>query len=303
MDPRGIRAGVTALVAVAGLALSGCGIIGDPLAAGPKKSPSSSASPSPVLAVPRAGDCYDLSYVEQYSPVNREPVDCASSHYSEIVYVGQFTGAEAKLAAPPVLSTEAGPAFGAQRDAYATCVEQSTRYLNHPWYDPNLALRVGLPTFEDWWAGARWYTCELYEHSWDVDVEAIDLRRKDSLKARWMKTVCVDQNTARWPTVACTQKHPGEFVGGFQLPAKLTKEPKTRKEWDVLFEKCYRLAAIYRGVASSKARQLSSVSVWWIDGPYLWPSGRRSALCFTWTGAQKSSYVTGSVKGAQSANG
>lgn len=254
--------------------------------------------PEPVEYVPQAGQCFTSVYAEVITTADRRPVDCATKHYGEVVYVGRFTGPAAALPEPPRLTPDAaaGPA-AAQRMAYETCAKESETYLNHAWYDPNLRLRVALPYDKAWSSGARWFACELYEHGWGVGSDTIDLRRADSLTSRWMATVCVDQNTDDWPAVACSQRHPGEFVGGFELPATMTKEPKTAAEWDKLFERCFRLAAVYRGVSLSKARQMSGVSAWWIDDPELWPSGRRSALCFTWTGAKSASYVIGSVKG------
>jgi Septum formation len=294
VELKGTRAGIAAIAAGVMLAASGCTAAPD----GGALVKDWALPPSPVAVVPVAGECHALVYAEEISPLDRSPIDCKSKHYSETVYVGQFTGAAAQLPSPPRLTANAAGAVAeAQRSAYGSCVKQAERYLNHPWYDPNLVLRVSLPTDDAWSAGLRWYSCEIFEHSWDVDDEASDLQREDSLKTRWMATVCVNQNAPGWPTIACSQKHPGEFVGGFEVPVTMTKAPKTQKETQPLYDQCYRLSAIYLNVGLSKMRQLSGVSVWWIDDQEYWPSGRRSAMCFLWTGAKSSTYVTGSAKG------
>jgi hypothetical protein len=302
--PRGIRKGFVALATAATLAAlpaaSGCGIVGNPLAgpAGPSTAPSAAASPSPsptAAPLPEAGQCHNSVYFSQADLASEPVVDCAGSHRGETVYVGRFVGAPGELAEPPeVLSQSSKEVTAVENETYLDCAKHADQYLGHSWIHPLLYLQVSVPTVNAWAAGDRWYRCDLYQQDWNSSLVA---QRSGSLKTAWFGPLCLNQNKDDWPIVDCKAKHPGEFVGGFLLPATLTKAPKTQKQFKPLYDKCWKVMAPYLGVATSRAQYIVGTSVWWQYDASMWPLGRRAAFCFTWTGKNASTYVTGSAKG------
>lgn len=298
MATRGIRAGVTALAMVGGLLLSGCGIIGNPLAGKGDPAPSAaapSASPSPdVPSVPEAGQCHSNNFVYQTSMIDDTVVPCTQSHLAETAYVGRFVGEAAAGGAPLLQENATGAAATIQNDAYLDCSAQADKYLGHAWTHPLVALRIVLPDDKSWRNGDRWYRCDLYEVDW---LSSGLLHRTDSFTTKWFGPVCFDLNAAAKTQLDCAKKHSSEYVGGFMLPASLKKEPKTDKQTDPFYDKCWKVIATYAGITTSKARSLVGVYLWWQYDDTYWASGRRTAWCFTWTGEKTSSYVTGSAKG------
>jgi Septum formation len=299
--PRGFRAGLTALLVTAGLtATSACGIIGNPLGGkgtGPSAAASASApsSPSPVPVELAAGQCFGDYYTEQIARTVMHVIDCTDEHYGETVYVGRFVGDSASGAVPILDKDASAAAAKIQNDAYQNCSTHADQYLGHSWIHRLVSLRIVLPTSWEWAAGDRWYRCDLYETSeeaYDVPVE-----RTGSLKTIWFGALCVDENKTDEPIVDCKTKHPGEFVGGFMLPAGLKKAPVTKKEYQPYYDKCWKIMATYLGVTTSRARYLVGVWVHYTYDFEYWASGRRAVWCYTWTGEKASSYVTGSAKG------
>jgi hypothetical protein len=303
--PRGIRAGLTALLLAAGLATtSACGIIGNPLAdkkGEPSTAASASAAPSaspqaePVELA--AGQCFDDYYTELLARTSVHLVDCAGQHFGETVYVGRFVGAAASGLAPQLSASASAADAAAQNAAYLDCSSHADKYLGHSWIHRLLTLRVAVPLAPSWEAGERWYRCDLFQTSSGTGLRASIVTRTGSLKTSWPGVVCLNQNLDNSPIVDCKVKHPGEFVGGYLLPAGLKKEPETQKETDPYANKCWKVMAPYLGVPTSRAQYLVGVSFdYEYDFDY-WASGRRVLWCYTWTGKKTSSYVTGSAKG------
>jgi hypothetical protein len=297
VEPRGIRATGLALVVAGGLVLSGCGILGNPLPGKAKPTPSASVAGSPSAAAasaPEAGQCHANDYAEQISMADDTVIDCGKSHWGETVYVGRFLGAAATGSVPLLKEGATGAAADVQNQAYQDCAAHADAYLGHSWIHPLATLRIVLPDDTSWSNGDRWYRCDLYELDWaSGDVQ----HRMDSFKTLWFPPTCFDVEGARSPQINCAEKHPDEFVGGFMLPATLKKEPKTDKELAPYYDKCWRLIADYLGVTRNQAKALVGVEFWWQYDDTFWASGRRAGWCYTWTGAKKSSWVTGSAKG------
>ena len=302
MRPRGFRAGLTALLVATGLAAtSACGIIGSPLAgksAAPATSASAvpSASPSAAPVELAAGQCFDDDYAEALARTSVHLVDCAEEHYGETVYVGRFVGATSSAQAPQLSSSASAADAAAQNAAYLDCSSHADKYLGHSWIHRLLTLRVAVPLAAAWADGERWYRCDIFETALGQGPGARLVERRGSLKTTWPAAVCVNQNLGQ-SIVDCKTKHPGEFVGGFLLPAGLKKEPQTQKETDPYANKCWKVMAPYLGVPTSRAQYLVGVSFdYEYDFDY-WASGRRVVWCFTWTGKSTKTYVTGSAKG------
>jgi len=253
--------------------------------------------PAPSALRPQVGQCRANPPAEQMSPLTDRPVDCTQRHYVETVYVGQFTGEAAALPTPPLTTKNAtGVNAKAQSEAFTACTAEATKYVGHSWFHPTIWLRITLPIDSSWQAGNRWYACDLVETDWNIGGK--DVGRTASLKTEFPDAICFDENeSGNWRDVPCSQKHSREFVGGYILPAKVTKEPSTDTQWDVLHGRCWPMAAAYVGVTTSRLKQLTGITSWWSHEQNMWSSGRRIGWCFLWTGDKKSEYVTGSARG------
>jgi Septum formation len=296
VDPWGIRAGVTALV-VAGLALSGCGLIGNPLADKAKPSAAVTASPSPTpsaSSLPEAGQCHSDPYVELMSLSHLHVVDCSQDHFGEIVYVGQFP-TSAGLEEPPrfAAGAENAASVAAQRDAYETCSGQADKYLGRSWIHMLVQLRIALPDDAGWANGQRWYSCDLYRTTWDSEH---DLSRPGSLRTQSFDPICIDANADYFPTVTCEYRHPSEYAGSYlskPMSPSLTNEARDAQ----LHEQCWSVIGKYLGLSGDRAKAIVGEDMIFQYRTELWPYGRRVVHCFTWTGSDPSTYVTGSAKG------
>lgn len=276
-----MRTSVAAMIVAAGLALSGCSAgQNEPSHGQGQPSPSSTATAATAAFQAAAGVCLALAYREQIDPTVMRTVDCDQPHYSEIVYLGQFTGAAAKLGTPPALDgSAAATVVQAQRTAYETCSKEADRYLGHPYAEPGVRLRVGLPDVHAWESGARWYACDLVEAPWYFSAGVAEPKRAGSRKTREIAALCVDQSDPHWPAIGCDTPHSGEFVGGFLAPAS-GHAPSSDAEYGALYDRCDQLAAAYMAVDVRRVQTLVGVSVWRTEGEELWPSGRRTLLCF-----------------------
>lgn len=297
MTPRGIRAGLTALVLSAGLAASGCG---NPLAdlAEPGGAARASASPSPsptAAALPQAGECHGSPYVQQVDSAGDPVVDCAAAHKSETVYVGRFVGTSAAGNVPRLnqSGTDSAAVEAIQNEAYMDCSGHADEYLGHSWIHMLLELRITLPTDAAWTKGDRWYRCDLFQVDWAT---SDDTDRTGSLKTTWFAAVCLDVNKDGNPIVACSKKHPSEFAGGYLAPPTV-KEPKSAAQYKPYHQKCYTVIGSYLGISGSKVHTTVGDSIFFQNDFADWASGRRAVWCLTWTGEKTSTYVTGSAQG------
>jgi Septum formation len=291
---RGFRRSAAAVAVATGLALTGCTTKPSANEAQPSTAPSPSAS---APSAPMAGECHNLDFIEQVSVVTDPAVPCDGVHIGETVGVGEFTGDAAAAAKAPLLVEGATDAAAAtQNSAYQDCSAKADGYLGSSWIHPMLSLRIVLPDDASWQAGQRWYRCDLYEIVWNEgDLE----KRTRSLKTLPIGAACFDLNTQNNRQLNCSEKHSGEFVGGFMLPATLKKEPKTEKEYKPYYARCQKLIAAYIGVAESKVPSIVGMSFWWQFDSTFWPSGRRAAWCFLYTGESGRDEVTGSAKGGK----
>lgn len=293
MRTRGVRARLTALIVTAGLGVSGCGIVGNPNASPgtPASARSSAPSPSPPApSLPEVGQCHVEGFTQQAAAA-ASLIDCAEGHLAETVYVGRFV--ESTAAEAPVVETDTSPNVKVQDAAYRDCSGQAEKYLGHSWIHPLVRLRVTMPTSTAWQTGDRWYRCDLYEVNWTTGAT---IRRLGSLKSAWPKPMCLGDSQRSAPQVECAMKHPSEYAGGIILPAG-AKLPVTDKDFEPYHEKCWKLIGTYIGVTAGKARQLTGTTLEWMRDPAGWWPIDRVLLCFTWTGAKASSYVTGSAQG------
>jgi hypothetical protein len=195
---------------------------------------------------------------------------------------------------PLLVEGATGADAATQNRAYQDCSAKADAYLGHSWIHPLLSLRIVLPDNASWQAGQHRYRCDRYELDWRAgDVT----KRAKGLKTLEIGAACFDLNAQNNPQLPCSGKHSGEFAGGFMMPESATKEPKTEKEYKPFYAKCQKILAAYIGVAESRVPSLTGMSFWWQFDATFWPSGRRAAWCFIYTGENGKDEVTGSAKG------
>ncbi|MBB5871550.1 hypothetical protein F4553_004929 [Allocatelliglobosispora scoriae] len=251
------------------------------------------ALPAAVAYLPKAGDCYRSSWLEQDARRDDNVVPCDSTHFAETAFVGEFTGAAARLTSPPSLSSKDPAAIAAQATAFAECDKQATAYLGRSWYSLDTYIDIALPTNSAWSAGVHWYRCDLGQYPFNSSSNSAASRSK-SLKAEPATPVCVNMKNDKWPIVSCTAKHNTEFVGGFAFTPAQAPTAGTDASWAPIHSRCMKLVAGYIGVSLDRARSQ------WTDYAYStyskthWDKGRRIMRCFVYI---RNSSMTKSAKG------
>jgi Septum formation len=284
---RGIAA--VALVLASGLALSGCGILsgtdGD-------LANDWAALPAPKSFVPDRG-CHAKETDSSVTATQFAAVDCTTSHETETLYVGEFSGSAASGTTPPETdSKEAAEAFD-------TCETEVDKVLGYDWRDLRLALKVVTPSSAAWKGGARWFACDVIELT---DLESGDTKTRTTNIQDGLPTLPLGCFTATesgsdltMAEVDCSKSHNSEYVGSF-TPAASVAYPTSESGWKVLHDKCDNIAASFLGVSGSTFDKNYSEIAWAISKKY-WPAGNNNVRCFLWLGKSK---MTGSAKGKSS---
>lgn len=248
------------------------------------------AMPSAQPFAPEVG-CHLAAVAENASRTDYALVDCASSHVSETIYVGQLSG---PIAAEKALPLATNPALAA---AYAECSGRADRLFGASWLDFLLELRLVLPTAEAWQGGARWFGCDLLQPT-SYEDETYANRDKALKPETAVRMGCyqtkVSGSTADLTEVTCGVSHNTEYVGSFVATA--AQPPVSSDDWQALHERCMGLVAKYVGVSYSQA-----------DDRYLdvagtasdnFAAGRKGVRCFLWL---RNAKMTGSAKGRKTA--
>jgi len=281
---RGIAA--IALVLAAGLGLSGCsaltGTDGD-------LADDWSALPAAKGFVPERG-CHAKETDSSATATEFAVVDCTTSHQTETLYVGEFSGTAASGTTPPETDSKD------VADAFDTCEEQVNKVLGYDWRDLRLELKLVTPSSPAWKGGARWFACDVIEVA---DLENAETKARTANIQDALKTLPLGCFTATesgsdltMAEVACTTSHNSEYVGSF-TPAASVAYPANDAGWDVLHEKCDEVAAAYMGVTGSQFDKSYSEIAWATSKKY-WSAGNNNVRCFLWLGKGK---MTGSAKG------
>ncbi|MEV0459784.1 septum formation family protein [Catellatospora methionotrophica] len=237
---------------------------------------------------PEAGVC--LGGVPRDTGRYTDPVvDCAKSHYAEVVHVGEFPG----LTAAP------GPKDKAA--ALVECDQKSAAYLGRPWGQARLELVLAVPTPSAWDGGARWFRCDVTEVESVFD-EMDWTQRTGSLKGAVPPALLVGCTNAEekaaaivtMPEVACTKAHDSEFVG-FYRASMATAYPKSERQWNVVHDRCQDLAAKFLGVSAGSADRIGVISS--PNNEKSWADGDRTVRCSIWFGDGKT--MKKSAKGSK----
>jgi hypothetical protein len=289
---RRVRLGSIAVAGVVTLLLSACG---NPAGTDGDLTNNWKAMPDAVIPTPEAGACYSIT-TDNPASVTKwpAPVECTAAHTVETVYVGQFTGDEAKESSAPSTGSPG------RRRAYEACATEAKTFLGEDWRTGRLELSVVLPIALHWQGGARWFRCDMMEYKDLDDYEVVS--RTASLKGglsgdRPVGLGCIAVTTTnnridKMTPVSCTSPHNGEFAGVYDLPDgpyPTDREAASKARLDG----CAPVIAAFAGVPNDADL---SFRTGWISSPFTeieWGLGNRGVRCY----AHKSSNLTKSIKG------
>jgi hypothetical protein len=245
------RGWLVAVVGVVVCALAGCakpaGVDGDLTNAWP-------ALPQAKTPVPKAGVCYPVDYDPTWYGDFDKAVDCtASSHRTETVYVGSFSGADADRSAPPL----AGSA--ARKTAYTQCTKAANDYLGGDWQSGKVDIGLVLPDDKAWTGGARWYRCDAVQfRDSNFDTVATEGSVKGGLTgAKPLAVTCLivtddgHNSVTKFEDVDCDKPHNGEFAGLYTAPDGAYPSDKDARR-KLALTGCEEVVAHFLGFAGSK---------------------------------------------------
>lgn len=246
----------------------------------------------PVQWTPRAPTCH-TGYAENLLRSAYAPVDCASDHRFESVYVGRFDDDAGAGHAPP------GRHSAAWRAAWADCDRRTTGYLGGQWRDRQLWIGVSVPSDEGWRGGARWYVCQVGAAEWVGNPRIVFTR---SIKGGFtnqpeLEWGCGHQpDTGDYQVRHCDEPHNAEFAGSFPLHVPFAEAQARYGANDPLFHRgCLRVIAKFVGVPHEGHLPERTGSSYRIPAQADWDDGDRSVRCHLWTGRHQ---ISRSLKGA-----
>ena len=228
--------GLLLLPAVALLVLTACdsgdsgdsGSSGDK--SGPSAGPSSSATPTPVVAAPPppaplVGACYRLSFDEAVAPTSEEqPVGCDKGHTSQTFAVGRLdlvTNGHLLAVDSAAVQKQVAHRCPAQLASYVGATDEQLRLslLRPVWFTP---------TVEQSDAGATWYRCDVIAVTGDKTVAKFDTDLKGALKkpeARSEFAMCgtAQPGTKEFGRVLCRDDHTWKAISVIDLADEAKK--------------------------------------------------------------------------------
>ncbi|MEV0718935.1 septum formation family protein [Asanoa sp. NPDC050611] len=280
-------AGLVATLALAACGSSPAGVDGD-------LSDDWRPMSEPKPFVPDAGVCHptavESGYLAAYAPV-----DCAATHMTETVHVGEFTQAGGK---PP----EAGEKT--YQAAFGACEAKARGYLGGDWRTARLALGLVLPAPEAWQGGSRWYRCDVAEtRSLDDSSMA---SREGSLKGALAKASPLhygcftpkisDEVVKEMAAVDCKKAHRSEFVGIYDAPNKPYKT--FIDDGEAIHKACLETVADYAELPKDNNLAFRTGTIYYYPTAAEWDMGNRGVKCFSWDSGRT---YTRSIKGGGTA--
>jgi len=261
---------------------------------------------APVVFTPPAGICHLTGYKDSNMELAESfrPVDCASEHGSETLFVGQFTGEVAAQASPP---PDASPAH---RAAFAECDKRAAAFVGDEWREAHLAVGVVMPSRAGWRGGARWFRCDLTEVNSDLEVvgeiiaygtgEPRTGSLKDALRgASDLRLGCYQYNDSdssrpAITVVGCDRRHNTEFAGVLRADGSMLY-PAGTSAWNRLYEGCRKVIAAFAKVPyDGNIAYRTGVFAQPAPERY-WKAGDHGVRCFLWLGDRM---VSRSLQGA-----
>jgi hypothetical protein len=244
----------------------------------------------PKPFVPDAAVCHptavESGYLAAYAPV-----DCAATHLTETVHVGEFRDAGGK---PPA------PGDKAYKSAYAECGAKAGAYLGGDWRTARLTLGLVLPSPEAWQGGSRWYRCDVAEtRSLDDSSMA---PRAGSLKGALAKPSplhygcftpkITDEVVREMDPVDCAKPHRSEFVGIYTAPDKPYKA--FIDDGEDIHKACLDRVADYADLPKDGNLRFRTGTIYYYPTAAEWDQGNRGVKCFSWDSGRT---YTRSIKG------
>lgn len=251
----------------------------------------------PTAFTPPAGVCQASEFAETAYLSAFNPVDCATPHRIETVYVGTFTAAAAERVTPP---PQGSPEF---RSAFRECDGRASGYVGNDWRAGRLWLGVALPSTQAWAGGSRWFRCDIIELT-TVEDEGDPASRTGSVKgalksASPLSLGCYaikldsKSNIDAMPPADCAKAHNGEFVGVWMAPE--IGYPAKDADWARFYTECRNVVAKYVGAPADNNMRFRTGIVALPGTPDDWKAGNRGVRCYLWLSSRK---LTRSLKGA-----
>jgi serine/threonine-protein kinase len=264
-------------------------------AAGYEIWPGLGAATSGRSYVPRAGDCYPVSWANavdgEASTIwavddRTATVACTDTHAFEVVTV--TTPAGAARTSPPAATSLTVAA------SYQECADHADAYLGGDWRGAYAWLGVAMSDTDAWHRGAHWRACVLVPTStWEGQLTQSRRRLAGGLRGQRPAAIrCIDAESR--PT-DCDGPHTREAVGVYRAPSGPFPDPTVGTA--DFRSACEKTVVLYLGLKSLTQYHNQSVGYsWYPQAPNheQWNLGNRSALCTAFaqpTGAT----MTGSV--------
>ncbi|MGN9914596.1 septum formation family protein [Phytohabitans sp. LJ34] len=254
------------------------------------------AQPEATSFVPESGVCH-LSLPDErlISRTAYNPIDCATEHHYETVFVGELTGSAKDASAPPDAGSEGA------RKTFEECDKKVTEYVGADWRGGRLDIYIYYPAKAAWEGGSRWFRCDVTEIQ-SLDSNEIKRRAgnlKDVLKAAapiafgCFRAVLSGDNINAMNAVACGQAHGAEFAGVWAAPESTYAdfEKNTQRAHDG----CRGVIAKWAKIPNDGNLKFRTGTIIYFPTEEEWNDGDRGVQCFAWISDQK---LRGSGKGA-----
>ncbi|GAA3236812.1 septum formation family protein [Dactylosporangium siamense] len=238
---------------------------------------------APSVPKPAAGECWTFTGTAEKLTVGPGlvEVDCGTSHASETIHVGEFSGTLAQGSKVPE---------GADlTDAFATCLTEANTFLGSDWHDGRLTLRVLPPSEKQWTGQARYFRCDLIEVSDDTGtIAARTTSLKDTLRgSRPIQIGCVKVETTSGGGIEdfiptkCETLHNGEYAGTFYSPDARPYPSDGNARRALIQPACKTIVAKFLGLTDAQFAENKQISFAWSTAtPTRWSYGDRSARCY-----------------------
>jgi hypothetical protein len=255
------------------------------------------AQPEATSFVPEAGVCH-LSLPDErlISRTLYNPLDCATEHHYETVFVGEFTGTAKDASGPPDAGTPGA------RTAFEECNTKVNEYVGADWRGGRLDLYIYYPAKTAWEGGSRWFRCDVAEIE-SLDSNEIKRRSgnlKDVLKAAapiafgcFRAVITGGDSISAMNAVACGQEHGAEYAGVWTAPE--TTYADFEKNTQRAHDGCRGVVAKWAKVPNDGNIKFRTGTIIYFPTEEEWNNGDRGVQCFLWISDQD---LRRSMKGA-----
>lgn len=256
-----------------------------------------SALGEPVGFVPAAGTCHAEPYQDEGPLEGYQPIDCAEEHVTEIVHVGEFTGAAADRATPPE------PASQEWREAFAACEDGAADYLGADYRSARLWLGVVVPSTQAWEGGARWLRCDVLQYEGAIEFDSTRTGslagaladEASPLRLGCFEVAATEDDIERMEPVGCDDPHHAEFVGVWHAPEGEYLSGEDADTADQVHAGCRETVAEYVDLPVDGDLEFRTGTIAdWMDEQD-WNNGDRGFRCYLWLNGEE---ITESLRGA-----